>query len=376
MSVSPSRDRPTVVLTDAKYRSSIAAARSLSRAGFRVIAAQTRAESPLPPPVFSSNCVAEARWLEGSTAEDAFPERLAALLKEYGHPVLLCMGAASLNAAAKAGDRLREAADFLISPPEVLDALNDKAEVHRRCLELGIPVPREYEGRPERFPVVIKPHCGEKQGLKAAERYYVAEDEAGFRRALAALEPYDPRPIVQEKVEGDGAGASLLLGREGELLGAIYHRRIREYPIGGGPSTCCESVYDADKVRLAHRLLASFGFQGLAMVEFKGNRVLEVNPRIWGSFPLTACAGSPLAVNYARASAGERISYAPEDYAAGVRMRFLLNDSAALLSLLTHGKAVAFLHGLGDLFRAREALSDRRDPAPFRVYLRQTLLHR
>ena len=93
--------------------------------------------------------------------------------------------------------------------------------MHQRALELGIPVPCEYDGTPESYPVVVKPHCGEKFGLKAADRYDVANNEAEFDAIMEKMQRYDPSPIVQQKITGAGAGVSLLLGRESELLGAL-----------------------------------------------------------------------------------------------------------------------------------------------------------
>lgn len=368
----------TVIITDGKYRSAIAAARALGRAGYRVVVTQTRGDAAQEPPVFASRYVAEHRWIEGQAADGDYTARLLALLAEYGHPVLFCVGAATLNAVARERERFAAAADFLIAPPAVLDQLNDKEAVHRRCVELGIPAPRQYDGgeEPARYPVVIKPHCGEKLGLKAAQRYAVARDGAEYAARLADMRRYDPAPIVQEKVSGAGAGASLLLGAEGQLLAAICHRRVREYPISGGPSTCCESFYDAELIDRAHRLLRSFGFTGMAMVEFKGEYVLEVNPRVWGSFPMTDCAGSPFAVQYARAAAGEPVEYHPCDYRTGVRMRFLLNDTVATLQYLRHGRLREFAGGVKDAFTAKEALSSREDPAPMRRYLRHYLTGR
>lgn len=366
----------TVVITDGKYRSSIAAARMLGREGFRVVVTQTREDMALEPPVFCSRYTAESRWLEGSADSPDYPDLLYALLEEYNHPVLFCTGAATLNAVARRRERFLEVCDFLISPPETLDALNDKETVHRRCEELGIPVPRQYGGTPERYPVVVKPHCGEKFGLKAKDRYIVANNAEEYAAALSVMSKYDPCPIVQERVEGIGAGASLLLDRDSRLISALCHRRIREYPASGGPSTCCESFYSKDLIDRAFRLLSSFGFVGMAMVEFKGEHVLEVNPRVWGSFPMTERAESPLACRYARAAAGERLEYLPQDYRAGARMRFTLNDGAAMLDYLRHGKPGPFFQGAADWFRAKEALSAADDPAPFRRYLRNTLLRR
>ena len=83
-----------------------------------------------------------------------------------------------------------------------------------------------------------------------------------------------PHPLQAES----GCSLPEAVRRESELLGALCHRRVREYPITGGPSTCCESFYDAALIDRAYRLLHSFGFTGMAMVEFKGDCVLEVNP--------------------------------------------------------------------------------------------------
>jgi len=365
-----------VVVTDGKYRSSIAAARMLGRGGYRVIVTQTRGDVSLEPPVFASRYVAQGRWLGGSAADQDYPDRLYALLAEYERPILFCAGAATLNAVSRQRERFARVCDFLIAPAEVLDALNNKETVHQRCGELGIPVPRQYDGEPDRFPVVLKPHCGEKLGLKAKNRYAVANSAQEYSTKLAAMRKYDPHPIVQRKVEGAGAGASLLLDRDSRLIAAICHRRIREYPASGGPSTCCESFYDQALIDRAYRLLASFRFVGMAMVEFKGDYVLEVNPRVWGSFPMTERAGSPFACRYARAAAGERLEYAPGDYKTGVRMRFTLNDGAAMLDYLCHGRPGPFFQGMVDWFRAEEALSAKDDPAPLRRYLRNTLLGR
>lgn len=366
----------TVVITDGKYRSAVAAARMLGRGGHRVIAVQTKGDQSLEPPVFASRYVSEGRWLDGAADSPDYPDRLYELLSEYNRPVLFCAGAATLNAVAKRRERFARACDFLIAPPEVLDALNDKEAVHRRCVELGIPVPKEYDGVPDCFPVVIKPHCGEKFGLKAKDRYAVANNAQEYAAKLAAMSKYDPHPIVQQKVDGAGAGASLLLDRGSRLIAAICHRRIREYPMTGGPSTCCESFYDANLIDQAYRLLASFHFVGMAMVEFKGECVLEVNPRLWGSFPMTERAGSPFTCRYAQAAAGERLDYAPQNYKTGVRMRFTLNDGAAMLDNLRHGRPGPFFQGMADWFRAEEALSAKDDPAPWRRYLRNTLLRR
>ena len=169
---------------------------------------------------------------------------------------------------------------------------------------------------------------------------------------------------MQQKITGAGAGVSLLLGRESELLGALCHRRVREYPITGGPSTCCESFYDEKMIDEAYELLKSFHFTGLAMVEFKGDCILEVNPRVWGSFPMT------------EAAQGGQVTYTAKDYRTGIKMRFFLNDTVAALSYLKAGRVKEGLRGLGDFFTAKEALSAKGDGKVMRAYLKKSLFER
>ena len=127
---------PYAVITDGRYRSAIAAARALGRAGYTVIVTQTRAESPKEPPVFSSR-FALGRWIEGSCLDREYPDRLETLLREYDHPVLLCIGAGTLQTVAAQRERFRAVSDFLVASSETLEILNDKEMVHRRAQEIG-----------------------------------------------------------------------------------------------------------------------------------------------------------------------------------------------------------------------------------------------
>ena len=181
-----------------------------------------------------------------------------------------------------------------------------------------------------------------------------------------------PHPLQAES----GCSLPEAVRRESELLGALCHRRVREYPITGGPSTCCESFYDEKMIDEAYELLKSFHFTGLAMVEFKGDCILEVNPRVWGSFPMTEAAQSPIVAHYAQAAQGGQVTYTAKDYRTGVKMRFFLNDTVAALSYLKAGRVKEGLRGLGDFFTAKEALSAKGDGKVMRAYLKKSLFER
>lgn len=375
---------PPVLVTDTKYRASLAAVQSLGRAGYPVAALHTQGDGGAPA-AFASKYVKKRVILPCSAKDEKYPELLAqvcgSLGEEYGAaPVVFPVGAATLAQLAEHREELGEYARFLVSPPAVLEAANDKRRVGELARSLGVPAPKEYPcpggALPEAFPVVVKPRCGEKFGLHAEERYRKAYDPAGFRAAWEAMARYDPQPVVQELLTGEAMGVSLVMDGKSRPVSALCHRRVREYPTQGGPSSCCESVWDGALVEHAVKLLRGLGFVGLAMVEFKGGKLLEINPRVWGSFPLTYKCGAPLAQDYVRASLGEELPLIQgPGYKTGVRMQFVLNDGLACLGYLRQGQPGRGLRGLVDLLnpRVKDGVFSCDDPRPFIRYLKNAL---
>ena len=121
----------TAVVTDGKYRASLAAVRALGAAGFRVVVTQTKGEAAAAPASFLSRYAAETRWIDGSCKDDAYGQNLLALLGEYDTPVLFCTGADTLNLVSRRREEFAAVARFLVAPPQVLDDLNDKETVHQ-----------------------------------------------------------------------------------------------------------------------------------------------------------------------------------------------------------------------------------------------------
>lgn len=375
---------PPVLVTDTKYRASLAAVQSLGRAGYPVAALHTQGDGGAPA-AFASKYVKKRVILPCSAKDADYLELLAQVCDSLGEecgaaPVVFPVGAATLAQLAEHREALEGHARFLVSPPAVLEAANDKRRVGELARSLGVPAPQEYPcpggALPEAFPVVVKPRCGEKFGLHAEERYRKAYDPAGFRAAWEAMARYDPQPVVQELLTGEAVGVSLVMDGKSRPVSALCHRRVREYPTQGGPSSCCESVWDGDLVEHAVKLLRGLGFVGLAMVEFKGGKLLEINPRVWGSFPLTYKCGAPLAQDYVRASLGEELPLIQgPGYKTGVRMQFVLNDGLACLGYLRQGQPGRGLRGLVDLLnpRVKDGVFSFDDPKPFFRYLKNTL---
>jgi predicted ATP-grasp superfamily ATP-dependent carboligase len=212
----------------------------------------------------------------------------------------------------------------------------DKAQTMKLALELNIPHPKTYyiskieelvelTGRIE-YPVVVKPRlsCG-SWGVTCVEKR-----EELHNKYLTVHNKY-PYPIIQEFIPrgGDAYGVSLLFNRDSQVRAIFAHRRLREFPVSGGPSTLRESVHRPDLVEVACKLLKALDWYGLAMVEFKEDprdgqcKVLEINPRFWGSLALAVVAGVDFPyLLYKMTMEGD--VEAVTEYPQGVRCRWLL----------------------------------------------------
>lgn len=369
-----------VLVTDLRYRMSLAAIRDLSERGHAVYGLHFG--PPAPPPA-AALCAGLRGWRSAPDLDG--PPRARAALDEAERldAVILPVGARTLAALAESGETAR----CLTPAPEQLRFANDKARVLALARTLGIETPEQWDG-PERasLPAVVKYRDGERLGLHAAQRYAVVRtpeelDAAWTRMAARAAAGGQEPPLLQSYVAGGGLGVSCLFDRAGRPVAAICHRRLREYPLSGGPSAACEAIWDDGLVRRALTLLRAMDWRGVAMAEFKGTAarptLMEINPRVWGSYPLTRVSGSGFSEKWARAAAGETL---PEldgpAYRVGARMGFRLSNLAASAACLRAGRFGESLRAARDAFRLPDGVLEKSDRAASNAYLREALRRR
>lgn len=356
------------LVTDVHYRMAPALIRALGQQGVAVYTCEKEGAAILPG--------ARSKYAKKHfpLPENDYENALYALAEQLGRqhgckPALLPMGAATLQMIAKKQDRFSQVAGLCLADPAALELLNSKRALHELAAELKIPIPRATES----CPCVVKPVCGEKLGLHAAERYRICHTPAEQQVAIAHFEALAGEPpVVQEYLPGSGSGCSIIAD-QGKVIAWIGHRRLREYPISGGPSSCCIATQDAEVLQWVEKLVAATHFSGPAMFEFKEGadgkpRLLECNPRIWGSFPLTYAAGSTLAYAWFAAAGGLEI---PENkFRAGKKMIFFPSDSASGLGYLKKGQLGRALGTVADFWNPRvsDGLFCWRDPAPAFAY--------
>ena len=188
------------------------------------------------------------------------------------------------------------------------------------------------------YPLIVKYRQADAIWPPVAVRYRVVCSPAELVAAYLEMDGRQPDPLVQEFIAGEGYGVSAVIDGEGRPVSLFCHHRLREYPVGGGPSTFCESVWDPHLAELGLAVLRALDWFGLAMVEFRRDRqgeyrLLEVNPRFWGSLPLALSAGTNPPLALYQAARGERLPEVKIEkqppYRVGVRLRFLLSDLRA-----------------------------------------------
>ena len=121
------------------------------------------------------------------------------------------------------------------------------------------------------------------------------------------------------------------------MRASFAHRRLREKPPSGGVSVYRESIAaDPALVERSRRLLEHFGWQGVAMVEYKVDErtgtpmLMEINGRFWGSLQLAVDAGVDFPRLLIECAEG-RLPRRRRLYAVGTRLRWWWGDVDQLL---------------------------------------------
>jgi predicted ATP-grasp superfamily ATP-dependent carboligase len=322
-----------VFITDGHWRKTLAAVRGLGREGVRV----TVGESTRPATAaFSRYCRRAVVYPSPIYQPSDFLEYLRKLLSRGSYQMLLPMEDETVRLLSQHLDAFSQFTYLPIVPFEKWESAHRKDNILQLAEKHGIPIPKTWyiqdlaeihalkDSLP--YPVVIKPTRG-----SGAIGIRYPRNPGEFMRDYVSTHKRFPYPLVQELIppEGAGYGASFLLNESGQVKASFMHKRLREYPPTGGASTLRESVRRDDIRDMGQTLLKALDWFGVAMVEFKLDprdntpKLMEINPRFWGSLALAVAAGVNFPYLLYRMSKGD--DFKPiEQYQLGKRCRWLL----------------------------------------------------
>jgi predicted ATP-grasp superfamily ATP-dependent carboligase len=254
--------------------------------------------------------------------------------------------------------------DFLLPPERSLAIAQSKAATNEFAASLGLPVPETIQVTDSRALTL------QMQQLRDAGTLhnYIAKPVSGSGSAgIVYLDRADLPDwnlhwstfgpvVIQRRIaaNGQGLGVSVLFDRQGECVAAFAHARLQEYPNTGGPSTARISIADDALIEKSIRLLKALNWCGVAMVEWKLDpadnipKLLEINPRFWGSLELAVRSGVNFPLLYAQAAIGTSVECCLS-YQLGVVCRWMVPGE--ILRYLTQPSEnreglFEFLHGL------------------------------
>ena len=326
-------DETSILVTDVDRRKSLPIIRSLGQAGVKVIGLS---HTGLPVGGLSRYCARTLRCPDyKQTPEDwiAFIERTCA---DHRPTAFLPLEDAAIEICLAHPECFTPYTRALLPTSDVMEIAYDKWKTVQVAERVGVPVPKSF--CPESLEDVRELARGWQGGAVIKPRKTSGSRGIAFvdsaqqiEQAWRAVSRDYPRPIIQQRIDhkGTGLGVFVLIDEAGKPLALFGHKRLREYPIKGGPSTLCMSHRDDELIDRSLRLLREIDFRGVAMVEFKVDTksgetlLLEINPRFWGSVGLSIAAGVNFPLLYHKAAA--RMPVEPElEYAPDIYRRWLL----------------------------------------------------
>jgi predicted ATP-grasp superfamily ATP-dependent carboligase len=242
----------------------------------------------------------------------------------------------SIDALSGAWDSMPPGAIFACVEAATLDRLRDKAALASLAEDSGVKVPHqlargvasEMLTATLRFPCVVKPTRPEA-ALPTARIVSSAEE---LQRVLRPL-PGDTPLLVQERAQGPLVSIAIVMSRDGHVVARFQQAALRTWPIAAGVSARAVSIApDEELTARTGRLLSRAGFWGLGQLQFIGAgrdaRLIDVNPRFFGSLPLALASGVNLPAAWHAVALGHSPG-APRPYRVGVTYRWLEGEIAA-----------------------------------------------
>jgi predicted ATP-grasp superfamily ATP-dependent carboligase len=324
------------LVTDSHLRNAVAGIRGLGRAGIDVVAV---GPSVLAAGGWSRH--SRHRCVAPDVLDDpeGFVSAVSTAVEQHGPLILYPGQEASLDAVLRRWDAMPDVAVLPYPGPDAVQTVRDKRELAARSTQAGFPaigtLAEGTAGQLRRSPIAVP--CAVKAPTPTpvfvGTRLSRSEDE--FEAIIAAL-PSEQPVLVQRLAGGAKTSVCLVLDRDRKVVGVAQHETTRSWPAGAGSSSLARSVpVDHGLAERLRDILSSAGFWGLAEIELiataDGLVPIDVNPRFYGTLPLTLASGVNLPAVWHAVVSGSPVP-SMGDYRSGVTFRWLEADLADLIA--------------------------------------------
>ena len=240
----------------------------------------------------------KSRYLRSRTLAREDADVLALLRSQPERPVLFPERDENVAFVLRNWDAVRELADVpLPDEPDVVLRLRRKERLPVEGAAAGVHAPGTVLASDEAAiraadltpPLLVKPAEGQDFALTFGEKAVVAPDVDAAVAAWRRAHEHGFDTIVQELIpDSHDYVFSLLtyIGRDGESLGSVTGRKVRQGPLRFGTSAVFEARREPDVEAAGLRLLRHVGYKGFAHVELVRDprdqelKLVEVNTRL------------------------------------------------------------------------------------------------
>jgi carbamoyl-phosphate synthase large subunit len=231
----------------------------------------------------------EARTLIPAGLDPGFIDAALARCVAMGVDVLIPTVDAELRPLGRArASFARAGIELMLAPDQALDVTLDKLALAERCAgKVRVPRTERLDQVTDHeswtYPVIVKPRTG------SGSRDISLVESA---QSLARLDP-SADFLVQEYLPGEEYSIDVLADVTGHVVASVP--RVRER-VDSGVSVAGRTLHDAELEALGAAVATATCLTYIANVQFRRDTagrpaLLEVNPRVPGTLPLTVASG-------------------------------------------------------------------------------------
>lgn len=379
------------LILDGHVKSSLAAVRSLGRAGIPVAVGAPR---PSAMSLYSRYTTSRFVYPDPTTDRSAFLVAVKAQAQRLrqqhgGPPVLYCFSDATHTAVATVLETFGETVLFPLPSRESYAVAFDKPKTAQLAARLGIktiPTIPFAEINTLTYPAVIKPPQSvswqAQHGVFKTATFVFSKETLQQQYQTLEKQTATP-PLIQPLILGEEYGVEMVCN-QGEVMALFMHQRIRSLSPTGGAAVVKQTapLFEATEQMQAQSraVVAALRWTGPIMIEWKLQRhsdvpfLMEINGRFWGSLPLPVAAGVDFPLYYFYLATGQADRAEPPAEIPDVRTRHFWADVSWLLrvwfdrtplrSVLYPSRVKALWHFLIEPFRSRGDIWSSDDPNP------------
>ncbi|WP_435182020.1 ATP-grasp domain-containing protein [Halorussus sp. AFM4] len=346
-------ERESVVVPAIGTASSVYCLRSLSRRGVHTIAAS---EQDSPPAFWSRHCDETESLPSFRDDVVAYKNGLLALARRPDVRAITPLREIDVYVLARYRDEFEEHLRHVWPTTEMLRITHDRVSLMDAAERAGVDVAetkvlgdvedwgRDWIVKP-RYAVLVDEYVDEyapsDYGAGVNTLYFEPGDEPDAERVR---EDMGHEPIAQERVSGEEYAFWAMYDR-GEALATCQKVQTRSVTYAGGSSVYRETVSIPALREAGKALLDHLDWHGPGCVQFIRDdetgefKLIEVNPRLWGSVTCAIHAGRDFPYYYWQLATGEPVEV-DEAYEVGVGTHQLSGEAVHLYNVLAHDNPV------------------------------------